>query len=336
MGNIIKPMWAECPAVTRLMLAAYPTMGLGFAILKGAADVHVGWLFECSLHAIWSDMGVWTLFLSGFFHRFSGGMSFLMLLLELYMGMMYLPKRERELGSLTFFLWLLLVNVAVNVLFLIMVAVVCAAWDPRFYFIGNSGLWPIIIVLLSLHLLADPEGSTSFWGLVSVPNKWYPLFFVVVFSLMNALILWNHVAAIAVGYVAFLRPALSLERLLPSQSRVTAWERHCCSQPRQLLGGSWLPASGARGPVIPQSSGGGGASGGVGASVFGLQMQARSSGGGSGGFTAFSGKGQRLGSSDDVPASMQPVAMGAGRSEPAGEPDEESGEEARLVSEPST
>lgn len=333
MGNVIKPMWAECPALTRLVLAGYPTLGLALTVLGAAAHVRVGSALECSLQTVVGDLSVWTLFVSGFYHQLVGGMSFLMLLFELYMGMMYFPRRERELGSAMFAIWLLLANAATNVIFLASMAVLCAAWSPRFYFASNAGLWPLITLVMSQHLLGDPHGSTNFWGLVNVPNKWYPLFFVGMFSLLNGVILWPFFAAVAVGYAAFRYPVLSLDRLLPLRTRVDALEQRCLSRNQGCLGGTWLNASGAVSALSESSSRGQPA-----AQVWGVQLQTRTAAGGSGQFAAFSGKGNRLGDGSETyaPPLRNEAARGAPTSVAAAAAlvpsmDEEHGEMARLV-----
>eukprot|EP00443_Scrippsiella_acuminata_P073245 CAMPEP_0115564522 /NCGR_PEP_ID=MMETSP0271-20121206/102597_1 /TAXON_ID=71861 /ORGANISM="Scrippsiella trochoidea, Strain CCMP3099" /LENGTH=205 /DNA_ID=CAMNT_0002998771 /DNA_START=201 /DNA_END=815 /DNA_ORIENTATION=+ len=131
----------------------------------------------------------------------SGGFAFLMALFEVYMVMVQFPSREKAMGSTAFVLWMLAVNGLVNVVYLVMMYIQYLTFNQMAYFMPNTGLWPLVMVNLTLHLLADPQGSTSFWGLAQIPNKWYPLALVGIFSLINGFrIMWDFVAALIVGY----------------------------------------------------------------------------------------------------------------------------------------
>jgi hypothetical protein len=246
MGNIVKPMWDECPAVTRVILASYPVFGLALSMLGALTGLRLQSLLACSVYAVIWKFRVWTLVTSSLLFVFSDGMSFLMLLLELYMGMMYLPSRERELGSSMFGMWLLLSSAVMNLMYLAIMAILGFTWHPMMIVLPNSGLWPLIMMVMSQQVLQDPNGSTSFWGIMQIPNKWYPLFIVGLFSLLNQTLLWNLVAAIAIPYVAFRWPSWHLGRLLPSQMRMDALEQRCCcsQQRRDIFGGSWLASGG--------------------------------------------------------------------------------------------
>lgn len=318
--------------MTRLVLAGYPVMGLGLAILKGAADVHVGQFFACSLFTVFYRLHLWTPFVSGFYHESGSGMAFLMLLLELYMGMQYFPRRERELGSTSFLLWLMLINAAANIVFLSITAVLCVVWNPGFAMAGNAGLWPLIILNLSINMLADPNGSSNFWGIFDIPNRWYPLFFVGIFSLFNGQVLWNLFAAVAFSYAQARFPALNAERFLPSTSRVDGLEKRACFHLPGFLGGMWISASGASGSF--QQVGDNRST--PAAQVWGQPMQATSmfGGGGSSKFTVFSGQGNRLGDGESDATASSQAASGTpappARSVELAE-DEECNEAARLV-----
>merc|ERR1719414_1100652 len=91
----------------------------------------------------------------------------------------------------------------------------------------SSGLWPIIMLSLTLRCLRDPQGSTSFWGFVQIPNLWYPVCITAFFSLLGGLrVRWDFVAALAIGYTHGILP---YERLLPSRMRLRRLEERCCS-----------------------------------------------------------------------------------------------------------
>jgi len=241
------------------------------------------YMFSCSLRVVFGRFGVWTILMSAFYRPFAGGISFLMLLLELYMGLTFFPAKERELGSCVFAVWALVANVAANLVFLgLMVALSVFDWR-QFYTVSNTGLWPLLMVLLSFRALSDPESSTSLWGVVLIPNKWYPFALVALFSLMNGIVMWNLFAAISVGYMAYAYPRFHIDRLLPSPTLLDSSERRCCISKRDFLGGAWLSSSTNYRGVEVSSSRNAGPS----ASVVGHS------------FTVFSGAGNRLGSEDD-------------------------------------
>lgn len=279
--------------MTRLVLAGYPVMGLGLAIVKAGMHLPVEQIFACSLFTVFHRLSLWTFFISGFYHEFGSGMAFLMLLLELYMGMQYFPRRERELGSTTFLLWLMLINAATNMIFLSFAGVLCLLWNPGFASAANSGLWPLIILNMSMNMLADPSGTSNFWGFFEIPNKWYPLCFVGIFSLFNGQVLWNLVAAVTFAYMQARFAAVNPERLLPSTSRVDGLEKRVCGQRQGFLGGIWIGAGGSTGSFQPVSTG-------PAAQVWGQSAQASNK------FTVFSGQGNRLGDGDsETPAVSQ-------------------------------
>eukprot|EP00913_Durusdinium_trenchii_P026182 g24563.t1 len=139
MGNVIYPMWAECPMLTRMVIVGYPAM-------------------------------LWTLFWGPFYMPIQSGMAFLMILLELYMAMRYFPSYEKDCekdcwGKCLVFLAFTLCTVL------------------YYHQSGNAfgefvakrsavhGLWPLVMVCLTLTALSDPDGSTNFWGMVTIPNR---------------------------------------------------------------------------------------------------------------------------------------------------------------------
>jgi len=293
MGNIVRPLWAECPAVARSVLVGYTTSSLVLTLLNAfIVPLPLRQLFACSLSTAWGDKYIWTLLLSPFYAPFGGGMSFLMLLFALYLGLQYFPMKERELGSLGFGLWLLLASCAQNLVFLVFMICLCAIETSTYYAAANQGLWPLLMVMMSTQMLHNPEGATSFWGIVQIPNKWYPLVLVGFFCLLNQGLMWNFIAGISVAYAAYLRPSLLIDRLLPSTVQLGRIEQCLCRQRQSWLGGAWLPAS-ARGYTATQTQ----SRHAPAATTWGLPRSwtscARSK------FAVFSGAGNRLGESND-------------------------------------
>merc|ERR1711971_695408 len=108
------------------------------------------------------------------------------------MAMIYFPPKERELGSTTFAMWLFAANGLINVVYLAMMFLMSCIFQDfmsqqMYLNRPNMGLWPLTMLILSLRSLSDPEGATNFWGIVTIPNKWYPLALLGLFSLMNGL-----------------------------------------------------------------------------------------------------------------------------------------------------
>eukprot|EP00930_Biecheleria_cincta_P007356 TRINITY_DN108566_c0_g1_i1.p1 TRINITY_DN108566_c0_g1~~TRINITY_DN108566_c0_g1_i1.p1 ORF type:complete len:354 (+),score=31.19 TRINITY_DN108566_c0_g1_i1:64-1062(+) len=300
MGNVLLPLWAECPMLTRLVVVGYPVMSLGFQMISSAGlEWLVTDLFDNSLHSL-KSFRLWTLLWGPFYQPLSSGMAFLMIMFEMYMSMAYFPWREKEMGSFLFLLWMFLINAATTLAYLSIMF--CFAtyyhgtWNEmRYMYQPMKGLWPLVMVSLTLNSLSDPDGSTSFWGLMMIPNKWYPIALVAFFSLLNGMkIQWSIACAVAIGYAY---PKLRLERCLPSRTKADRLEQRCCAHGRcgfleRLTKASWVPASSTSGSGASADTGGGwGFWGGS-----SEESPAPSSSGGRGGnFTAFAGSGNRLG-----------------------------------------
>mmetsp|Transcript_99514 Transcript_99514/g.276955 ORF Transcript_99514/g.276955 Transcript_99514/m.276955 type:complete len:307 (-) Transcript_99514:138-1058(-) len=284
MGNIIQPLWEECPAFTRLLCAGYPVLW----IILGAINYfsHAEITFECSWSNSVERLWLWTVFLSVFFRPFKDGFSFLMMLIEVFMAMAYCPNHEKELGSSTFALWMMLTNGVINAVWLPIMFILSKATNPGYVFMPNEGLWSFLMFSITRTSLSDPEGSTNFWGVILIPNKWYPVALIAFFSLLNMQVLWNLMAALAVGYAY---PYLHLECLLPASSRVNSCERGCLRDRRSFLGGTWILATDATGPAGAQVSD-------LGTGLQNRAMAGSQAGGGGGtNFELFAGQGNRLG-----------------------------------------
>merc|ERR1719296_459444 len=105
--------------------------------------------------------------------------------------MMGFPNREKELGSTAFLLWMLIMTACVNLVYLLfnwVLTNIVYRSSPTgiVHMVASSrGFWPLILVSITQQSLQDPDGSTSFWGFVQIPNKWYPIALVGFFSLLN-------------------------------------------------------------------------------------------------------------------------------------------------------
>jgi len=327
MGNVIQPLWAQCPGMTRRLLVGYPVLSL---VLQAVLATNFGWLvealFKCSVHSI-AQVKVWTLFIGPFCSPLSSGISFLFMIFELYMLMVYFPAQETTMGSTTLLIWTLLMNGLVNTVFLIFMFV-AGFYDGGYWDQSSVGLWPLIMVVLTARCLSDPQGSSSFWGLVQIPNKWYPLALVAFFSLLNGMrIMWNFIAALVIGYTYHIA---RYERFLPSKVRAARLENRCCCRGGRcgvlcgILSDGWIPATNT--PGFEAESGtrryatlGDFASSGSGSQLTSQNnTQPPSSGGGGGGnFTAFAGSGNRLGDGSEAPPASPPTSTPAPSAPPA-------------------
>eukprot|EP00928_Gymnodinium_smaydae_P018340 TRINITY_DN16988_c0_g1_i1.p1 TRINITY_DN16988_c0_g1~~TRINITY_DN16988_c0_g1_i1.p1 ORF type:complete len:341 (-),score=59.30 TRINITY_DN16988_c0_g1_i1:21-983(-) len=303
MGNVIQPLWDDCPAITRCVIVGYPAFAFLLSVLGPILQFHPELVFACSLYSL-LQLHLWTPFLSVFYSTFfSSGVDFLMLLITLYMAMAYFPARERAVGSFPFLAYLVLANAAMNALFLLAMGILAAVAGPSFLLAPNAGLFPVLMLMMSQRVLADPSGSTSFWGIVLIPNKWYPLCLIGFFSLLSSSVPWSLVAAVAVAYLTHRWPVLAIERFLPTKAFAGMEQRLRAG----LLGGPLVPASEASGDVSSSGS-----SYSPVPTTWGRQQPSAGGGGGGARFTVFSGQGNKLG---DGPGSAagDAAAAAAGR-----------------------
>lgn len=286
--------------MTRIGIVCYPLLSITLLLLGSAYPAFLAYGFICSWLTTVDHFCVWSLFTSMFFRPFSGGMSFLMTLFEIYMAMVHFPAREKDMGSFTFLVWALVVNALVNVAFLLMMFILSFGLSPGAVAMPNQGLWPLAMVCLTLSMLANPDSSTSFWGLVTIPNKWYPLALTGFFSLMSFSIAWPFVAACAVGYGW---PYIPVDRMLPSKTRVSSTEQRCLSggPARHYLGAPWIRASDTNGFDLESGARSFATVSDLGRTQGGSAArpppprEASSGSGGGASFVAFAGSGCRLG-----------------------------------------
>lgn len=327
MGNVVGPLWSDCSALTRIVVVGYPTLNVLLMLLSQWPDMQflAMYGFYCNLVTVVKHYCIWTLFTGAFYRPFSGGggmsggFAFLMMLFELYMALMTFPQREREQGSTTFLCWLLLMQGFISAVFLL-INYLLTFTSPEnsvgYWMAPNTGLWPILLLTLTLRSLATPDGSTNFWGVMQIPNKWYPLFLGAFFCLMGGF-QWNIVVAVAMGYGY---PYLRLERALPSRMWANSCEQRCCGRGRSCLGAYWVRAADTAGYELES-----GDRRYATLSDFGRSNQAQqanrssntTSSSGQGGstananFIAFSGSGNRLGEGEAdsiVPQHSEPAA----------------------------
>mmetsp|Transcript_96254 Transcript_96254/g.248933 ORF Transcript_96254/g.248933 Transcript_96254/m.248933 type:complete len:290 (-) Transcript_96254:299-1168(-) len=245
MGGAVGLLWDDSPAVTRLLSVGYATLSPGL-LLAARLLPGAGTSLLCCLEVVLGRKCVLPLFLSFIYRPIQNVPSLLMTGLEVYLGLAYLPERERDLGSVRFLAWALLTTVAFNVVFLFSMLLLSVV-DSRLWLNCNQGFWPLIVVCMTLRALMNPREPVSVLNVAYVPSRWYPAMMTVILSVLSGRILWDVCAALAVGYA---HDALQLDQILPSPSRVARWERRrSCQCICGLLHrvGAYIPAQGARG-----------------------------------------------------------------------------------------
>mmetsp|Transcript_1583 Transcript_1583/g.2778 ORF Transcript_1583/g.2778 Transcript_1583/m.2778 type:complete len:380 (-) Transcript_1583:57-1196(-) len=366
MGNQIAAVWNDCPAASRLLLAGYPVVSLlvsapialtqcvpgdaRYAAYMPLQPMLECYLFESCWMTVFRGWRIWSLVFASF-HRYLSleglGMGFLIMLFELYSASQHLPLREREMGSSLLFVWLAIVAAAINLSHLIIRHIWELLLDDGYYVdmgecVPSQGLWPIVMMLVAIRCMGDPDGSVSPYGVCPpIKNKYYPACLAALFFFLSRR--FDIVCGVALGYAY---PYLRIERFLPSRAKIASCERRCCPERRRILGAMWVYAcdtsgyeveSGLR-PYAAVSD-----FGRVGGSMAaqGREMSTVSSSsnrGGGGRFECFAGSGTRLGDGNPEPplvqestaetSEMQPSLQ---QTEPDVEPTQEEHEEGALT-----
>jgi len=276
----VQDLWESCPSGSRFVLLAYPVLSVVGTVLGGIVPyLQQVVLPRCSALVALPLLGkgfVWALPLSFLHRQLQFGPAVLTVLFEIWMGLSLLPPCERTLGSTTFLCWLAVMSTLVSTIYILMMVLLSPAM-PMGLAMPIQGLWPVITVCLSVRTLSKPSETYNFWGVVQIEAKWYPALLVTFFSLMSGRICFDLVAAAGIGY-AYDR--LKLDRLVVGKWWVAALDRRINGE--GFLRGSWIPLGGAPGEAEIESGTGGSSRGGR---------------AGQPAFQAFSGSGQRLGSS---------------------------------------
>eukprot|EP00928_Gymnodinium_smaydae_P056746 TRINITY_DN40072_c0_g1_i1.p1 TRINITY_DN40072_c0_g1~~TRINITY_DN40072_c0_g1_i1.p1 ORF type:complete len:375 (-),score=36.12 TRINITY_DN40072_c0_g1_i1:49-1134(-) len=309
MGNVIRPMWIECPAFTRCLLCSY--VGVSCLSMLIPENLEIETLFACNLYNLVDHKAVWSIFTSLVFRPPTSPIGLLMTLLEMFFGMTCFPLRERGFGSTIFMLWCFVTHGLISICLLLLELVLPVLR------IGISqmgqGVFPLEVVCLTLDILSDFTGSSSFAGLITIPNKWYPLFLAGLISLLSSLQLgqlyigWELVIANAIGYAYTF---YKLEQRVPDRARVSHWEQRCCATRRNVLGAPWLLAFEATGIEAQAAvafdmgrfwSGGSGSGNAGGAGGNSADAAAANVGDAVRSFVAFASQGLRLGGDSRAP-----------------------------------
>mmetsp|Transcript_10800 Transcript_10800/g.24424 ORF Transcript_10800/g.24424 Transcript_10800/m.24424 type:complete len:373 (+) Transcript_10800:56-1174(+) len=343
MGNQISALWNDCPAASRLLLAGYPVVSLLVSV--PATETECGDLgyvpfLECYVFkSCWMTVvlgwRIWALVFASF-HRFlsaSGGlgMGFLIILFEVYSAAQHFPIREREMGSSLLLVWLAIVAAAINLTHLIIRHIFALLLNgPIYAFTGqcieSQGLWPIVLMLMAIRCMGDPEGTVSPYGVCPpIKNKYYPAGMAAVFFLLSGR--FDIVCGVFLGYAY---PYLRIERLLPSRAKIASCERRCCPERRRILGASWVYACDTSGYEVESNlrpyaavSDFGRVGGSMAAQGREMTTVSSSPNRGSGGrFECFAGSGNRLGDGNPEPPLVQETGRETSETQPSLQPTE--------------
>lgn len=251
MGAAFAAQLAECPQGTRLLAALYALASVGTPALARRFP-KLNLRFLCCLATVFGRGYASSVFLAPLYRPIQDGMDLVMGAMELQMAAAHLPRRERSLGSLRFLAWVLFSASGANAMFLLLMKLLVQSGNSRVRFHTNQGLWPLIMVCVSLQSLDMPDVPVNVLGLMDVQSKWYPISLAIAHSALNGTVRWETFAAIAFGHAWKL---LGLEgHMLPSSHFAAQAERRWVPQLPGLLGailgGEWIPA----GPRAPPRS----------------------------------------------------------------------------------
>jgi len=278
MSSPVQQLWAACPLITRSLTVVYPAASLMMTLLGGVLSLL---LPLCNASNVLQRGLIWALPLSFCWRPIQLGPDALFLLLELYMALSLLSSRERTLGSTPFLCWIGVCSMLISTAYVVLMYLLSFVMGPSILAMPIQGIWPIIMACLTIRSLSKPDENSNFWGVVQIPNKWYPVVLTAIFCLISARILWDFVLALAFGFAhenfkladRFVVGGswMSLDSSLSSRSGKVS----------EKIGGDWVPLGGAPLPDDVMESG----------SSAGQPIGRPT------GTVAFSGAGQRLGSS---------------------------------------
>jgi len=90
----------------------------------------------------------------------------------------------------------------INVLFVAVMGLLSLKWSHITYFDSCYGLWPIVFAIIMENSLENPDGEGSLMCLpIIVKNKYYPLFLLLLFSLLSQKIKIDLICAMLVGFI---------------------------------------------------------------------------------------------------------------------------------------
>merc|ERR1719506_1431500 len=204
-------VWADSPAVTRILLVTYPLTWL--LLQTDLFSDLIATLFYFTPATFLQEFWFWTIATSTFVQFPSDSMweDLLILVLVLVVLAQMLPEQEKAMGSTLMIWWLIAVGIAIRLVFLVLtfvlgkVMVLLGAvennWFGPYTELPCSGLWPMSLAFIAIQSFAAMDGNTSVFGYVDIPNKIYPvLVYLIVTLLSGSLIRPELLAGLVMGY----------------------------------------------------------------------------------------------------------------------------------------
>jgi len=254
----VKPrqLWTRSPAVTRLVVMGSLLLSLCLPRLGDLVSVAPKVLL-CCIHTIFRSRYVWAVCLSWIYKPAQDFASCFLVLMDVYLAIIYFPRKERQMGSFGFLIWLLYVNTCINLIFLMMMLVLANSNDA-FETQCNQGLWPMLLVIITRRALKQPSKRFSFLNAVRMHQRWYPLALGALLTGINLRHVWKMIAAFTFGYLD-----AKVEKYYLSTAVASSLNRVCLggmiSKGMRSLGnmfGVWIPsyiepACGDYSPITP-------------------------------------------------------------------------------------
>mmetsp|Transcript_61209 Transcript_61209/g.145740 ORF Transcript_61209/g.145740 Transcript_61209/m.145740 type:complete len:287 (-) Transcript_61209:62-922(-) len=286
MAGRMQGVWEDSAASARLVAVASATVSLSTSLFGSMLGPLALLAPPCSVLTVARRGYFWTVPFSFLGQNLPFGPAWLFFALQLYIFLVHVAPRERQLGSSSFLAWLLIANTLVNVMFLSFMSVLLML-DGGYAAVPCEGLWPVIIVAMTVKSLARPEDVVSIFGF-EVTSKRVPLLLTAFLTLLRGQLLWDFLAALAVGYA---HERIGLDRLVQGPTFKRWMGKLAFRRIDSILGGKWLGPSDLWQTPDAESGRGGGSQG------SGFHSFYRPSGANAPKVPMFTGQGQRLGSS---------------------------------------
>jgi len=227
---------------------AYLGLSLGLPVLRQYESAAPR-LLLCCLHTVFKLHYVWAVFLSWAYKPAQDFCSIVLVLVDIYLATIYMRRKERQMGSFRYFVWLLYVSTGVNLIFLGLMAAL-ATTDEHYHSQCNQGIWPILLVIITRQSLTNPTMPLTFLRVIRIQQRLYPLVLGAFLACISFGDSWMILSALAFGYAeAYAR----VEKYYLSPAAASKLDKACLGGViSKSMGffakriGSWLPAPGQK------------------------------------------------------------------------------------------
>jgi len=241
-----KHLWRRAPAITRLVCLGYVLISVGLPMLQKRMPAAPRY-FLCCFHTVFELHYVWSICCSWVYRPVQDVGSLVLVFMDIFLATIYMRRKERQMGSFCFLVWILYMSTCVNLIFLALMAAF-ATNNPYFETLCNQGIWPILLVIITRQSLTNPSAHLTFLSVVRVQQRWYPIVFGVFLTCFSLTDLWMIVAALGFGYTeTFIR----VDRCYLGPAAANKLDKACfggiiskcmCFFAKRI--GNWLPAPG--------------------------------------------------------------------------------------------